>query len=69
MVPIYSDYPKLEQQREGLLQPLSGLRELRRGSFTYEQFLTAKHPGGSLDKAAPYPTQRRGASSGDPADD
>src|SRR6266853_1645422 len=47
-------YPKLEQQRRALLQPLAELRELRRGSLT-EQFLTVKHADGALVKLGPYP--------------
>jgi hypothetical protein len=49
-----SDYPKLEQQRQGLLQQLSGLRQLRHGSLT-EQFLMVKHADGSRVKRGPYP--------------
>jgi len=36
-----SDYPNLQQQRQQLLQQLSGLQELRRGSLT-EQFLALR---------------------------
>lgn len=53
-----SDYPKLENQRQALLQQLSGLQELRRGSFT-EQFLMVKHADGSLVKRGPYPLLTR----------
>jgi len=53
-----SDYPKLENQRQALLQQLSGLQELRRGSLT-EQFLMVKHADGSLVKRGPYPLLTR----------
>ena len=53
-----SDYPNLEQQRQVLLQRLSGLRELRRGSLI-EQFLTVKHADGSRVKRGPYPLLTR----------
>jgi hypothetical protein len=53
-----SDYPKLEQQRQALLQQLSGLPELRRGSLT-EQFLMVKHADGSRVKRGPYPLLTR----------
>jgi hypothetical protein len=53
-----SDYPKLEQQRQSLLQQLSGLRQLRRGSLI-EQFLTVKHSDGSEVKHGPYPLLTR----------
>ena len=52
------NYPKLEQQRQTLLQRLSGLRELRRGSLT-EQFLTVKLADGSVVKRGPYPLLTR----------
>jgi Family of unknown function (DUF6788) len=52
------DYPNLEQQRQTLLQRLSGLRELRRGSLI-EQFLTVKHADGSCVKRGPYPLLTR----------
>ncbi len=52
------DYPKLEQQRQALLQQLSGLREVRRGSLT-EQFLAVKHADGSVVKRGPYPLLTR----------
>ena len=52
------DYPNLEQQRQTLLQRLSGLRELRRGSLI-EQFLTVKHADGSRVKRGPYPLLTR----------
>jgi hypothetical protein len=48
MKKISTDYPNLEQQRQGLLRQLSDLRELRRGSLT-EQFLTVKHADGSKE--------------------
>ena len=53
-----SDYPKLEQQRQGLLEQLAELRELRRGCLT-EQFLTVKHADGSKVKRGPYPLLTR----------
>jgi hypothetical protein len=53
-----SDYPKLEQQRQTLLQQLSGLQQLRRGSLT-EQFLMVKHCDGSQVKHGPYPLLTR----------
>ena len=53
-----TNYPKLEQQRQVLLQQLSSLRELRRGSLT-EQFLTVKHTDGSMVKCGPYPLLTR----------
>lgn len=53
-----NDYPNLEQQRQTLLQQLSDLRELRRGSLT-EQFLTVKHADGSRVKRGPYPLLTR----------
>src|SRR5438270_12299442 len=49
-----SDYPNLRQQRQQLLQQLSGLQELRRGSLT-EQFLLVKRKDGSRVKRGPYP--------------
>jgi len=52
------DYPNLEHQRQGLLQQLAGLRELRRGSLT-EQFLTVKHADGSSVQCGPYPLLTR----------
>lgn len=51
-------YPRLEHQRQALLQRLADLRELRRGSLT-EQFLTVKHADGSLVKHGPYPLLTR----------
>jgi hypothetical protein len=53
-----SDYPNLEQQRQGLLRQLADLRELRRGSLT-EQFLTVKHADGSKVRRGPYPLLTR----------
>jgi hypothetical protein len=53
-----SDHPKLENQRQALLQQLSGLQELRRGSLT-EQFLMVKHADGSSVKRGPYPLLTR----------
>lgn len=55
---ILSDYPNLQQQRQRLLQQLSGLQELRRGSLT-EQFLTVKRKDGSRVKRGPYPLLTR----------
>ncbi len=52
------DYPKLEQQRQVLLQRLSGLQQLRRGSLT-EQYLMVKHADGSRVKRGPYPLLTR----------
>jgi hypothetical protein len=53
-----SNYPNLEQQRQGLLRQLADLRELRRGSLT-EQFLTVKHADGSKVRRGPYPLLTR----------
>jgi hypothetical protein len=53
-----SDFPKLEQQRQLLLQQLSGLQQLRHGSLT-EQFLMVKHADGSRVKRGPYPLLTR----------
>jgi len=52
------DYPNLQQQRQQLLQELSGLEELRRGSLT-EHFLMVKRKGGSRVKRGPYPLLTR----------
>ena len=52
------DYPKLQQQRQRLLQQLSGLQELRRGSLT-EQFLMVKRKDGSRVRRGPYPLLTR----------
>jgi len=49
-----SDYPSLQQERQRLLQELSHLRELRRGSLT-EQFLMVERQDGSRVKRGPYP--------------
>jgi hypothetical protein len=43
----------LEHRRQALLQQLSGLAELRRGSLT-EQFLLVKRKDGSQVKCGPY---------------
>ena len=51
-------YSKLEQQRQNLLQQLSGLSQLRRGSLT-EQFLMVKRKDGSKVKRGPYPLLTR----------
>ncbi len=53
-----SGYPNLQQQRQHLLQQLSGLQELRRGSLT-EQFLMVKRKDGSRVKRGPYPLWTR----------
>lgn len=58
MKKISSDYPNLQQQRQRLLQELSGLQELRRGSLT-EQFLLVKRKDGSRIKRGPYPLLTR----------
>ncbi len=58
MKKIPADYPNLQQQRQRLLQQLSGLQELRRGSLT-EQFLMIKRKGGSRGKPGPYPLLTR----------
>ena len=57
-----SAYPHLENKRQSLLQQLSGLRQLRRGSLT-EQFLTVKHADGSQVRRGPYPliTRKEGS--------
>ena len=52
------DYPSLQQHRQQLLQQLSGLQEIRRGSLT-EQFLTVKHKDGSRVRRGPYPLLTR----------
>jgi hypothetical protein len=52
------DYPNLQQQRRQLLQQLSVLQELRRGSLT-EQFLMVKRKDGSRVKRGPYPLLTR----------
>jgi hypothetical protein len=57
-MPKASDYPTLEQHRQQLLQQLSGLPEIRRGSLT-EQFLTVKRKDGSRLKRGPYPLLTR----------
>ena len=51
-------YPNLHQQRLRLLQQLSGLPEVRRGSLT-EQFLVVKRKDGSRVKRGPYPLLTR----------
>jgi hypothetical protein len=53
-----SDYPNLQHQRQQLLQRLSGLQELRRGSLT-EQFLLVKRKDGSRVRRGPYPLLTR----------
>ena len=57
-MPKISDDPTLEQHRQQLLQQLSGLPEIRRGSLT-EQFLTVKRKDGSRLKRGPYPLLTR----------
>ena len=52
------DYSNLDHQRQALLQQLSDLREIRRGSLT-EQYLTVKHADGSRVKRGPYPLLTR----------
>ena len=51
-------YPTLELRRQTLLQQLSGLQQLRRGSLT-EQFLLVKRKDGSRVKRGPYPLLTR----------
>ena len=53
-----ADYPVLQQHRQQLLQQLSGLPEIRRGSLT-EQFLTVKRKDGSRVQRGPYPLLTR----------
>src|SRR4051812_31938051 len=53
-----AQYPRLEQQRQSLLQQLSALPQLRRGWLT-EQFLMVKHSDGSQVKRGPYPLLTR----------
>ena len=53
-----ADYPSLQQHRQQLLQQLSGLQEIRRGSLT-EQFLSVKRKDGSHVKRGPYPLLTR----------
>ena len=53
-----ADYPSLQHQHQQLLQQLSGLQELRRGSLT-EQFLMVKRKDGSRVKRGPYPLLTR----------
>jgi hypothetical protein len=58
---VLSDYPNLQQRRQQLLQQLSGLHEVRRGSLT-EQFLMVNRKDGSRVKRGPYPlfTRKQG---------
>ena len=49
-----TDYPGLQQQHHALVQQLSGLQELRRGSLS-EQFLTVPRQDGSSVQRGPYP--------------
>lgn len=51
-------YPTLELRRQTLLQQLSGLQQMRRGSLT-EQFLLVKRKDGSQVKRGPYPLLTR----------
>jgi hypothetical protein len=53
-----TDYPALQQHRQQLLQQISSLQEIRRGSLT-EQFLTVKRKDGSHVKRGPYPLLTR----------
>ena len=53
-----ADYPSLQHQHQQLLQQLSGLQELRRGSLT-ERFLMVKRKDGSRVKRGPYPLLTR----------
>jgi hypothetical protein len=53
-----ADYPRIQQHRQQLLQQLSGLPEIRRGSLT-EQFLMVKRKDGSRVKRGPYPLWTR----------
>jgi hypothetical protein len=53
-----SDYPNLQHPRQQLLQQLSGLQELRRGSLT-EQFLMVQRKDGSRVQRGPYPLLTR----------
>ena len=53
-----ADYPALQQHRQPLLQQISDLQEIRRGSLT-EQFLTVKRKDGSQVKRGPYPLLTR----------
>jgi hypothetical protein len=54
----FAEYPNLQQHRQQLLQQLSGLQEIRRGSLT-EQFLMVKRKDGSRVKRGPYPLLTR----------
>jgi Family of unknown function (DUF6788) len=58
MTKLSSDYHNVQHQRQVLLQQLSGLQELRRGSLT-EQFLIVKRADGSSVKRGPYPLLTR----------
>ena len=53
-----SDYPNLQHPRQQLLQQLSGLQELRRGSLT-EQFLMLKRKDGSRVQRGPKTISQR----------
>ena len=53
-----TDYPTLAQHRQHLIQGLSGLPEIRRGSLT-EQVLTVKRKDGSRVQRGPYPLLTR----------
>ena len=53
-----ADYPNLEQQRQALLQQLSSLPQVRRGSLV-EQFFHVKRRDGSQVKRGPYPLLTR----------
>ena len=52
------DFSNLEHKRRQLLQQLSGLQQLRRGSLS-EQFLTVKRKDGSTVQRGPYPLLTR----------
>lgn len=60
MKSVPPDYPKLEHQRQVLLQQLAGLPQLRRGSLS-EQFFLVKRRDGSKSKCGPYPLLTRKA--------
>jgi len=51
-------YPTLQQRRQQLLQQLSDLQEIRRGSLS-EQFLMVKRKDGSRVQRGPYPLLTR----------
>ena len=53
-----ADFSNLEHKRQQLLQQLSGLQQLRRGSLT-QQFLSVQRKDGSKVKRGPYPLLTR----------